>query len=198
MVGFDHVLLAQSTYLRDLWEDLRVSRRIRPRVEVFAEFRHEDQGFVRTPLVAGAEDRTGDQYDLNIGANLVASPRDRFSLTAGHRRKYARAVASAYRRESLGGEYTHLLGRGVFFVVGLTGQFDRYDRPDITLSTMGREDDAIIGQLMFGAPLNLFWKPLAGFTGTLGIDRFQQFSNLINYEYTNTRLSAMITYKWGI
>ncbi|MDD5302875.1 MAG: tetratricopeptide repeat protein [Elusimicrobia bacterium] len=196
--GFDHVLLSQSTYLRDVWEGLRVSRRVRPRAELFAEFRHEDQGFVRTRLAPLAEDRTGGQYDLSVGANWVASPLDRFSVTAGHRRKYARAVAQAYRRESLGGEYTRLLGRGAFFVAGLTGQFDRYDRPDVSLSTMGREDDAIIGQVLFGAPLSLFWKPLAGFTGTLGVERFQQFSNLVNYEYTNTRLTAMATYKWGI
>jgi hypothetical protein len=197
-VGFDHVLLSQSTYLRDIWEGLRVSRRIRPRVEVFADVRHEDQQFVRTRLVPTALDRTGGQWDYGIGANWVASPRDRLGVTAGHRRKYARAVAQAYRRESLSGEYTRLLGRGAFFVAGLTGQFDRYDRPDTSISTMGREDDAIIGQVLFGMPLNLFWKPLAGFTGTLGVERFQQFSNLVNYEYTNTRLSAMITYKWGI
>jgi hypothetical protein len=196
--GFDHVLLSQSTYLRNVWEGLRVSRRVRPRVEVFAEVRQEDQRFVRTRLVPNAEERTGRQWDLAAGASWVASPRDRLSFVAGHRRKYARAVASAYRRESLGGEYTRLLGRGMFFVAGLTGQFDRYDRPDVSLSTMGREDDAITGQLLYGVPLNLLWKPLDGFTGTLGVEHFRQFSNLVNYEYTNTRLSAMLTYKWGI
>ena len=51
---------------------------------------------------------------------------------------------------------------------------------------------------MFGMPLKLFWKPLAGFTGTLGYEGFQQASNLINYKYTYNRLSAMVTYKWGI
>jgi len=198
MAGFDHVLLSQSTYLRDIWEGLRVSRRIRPRLELFADFRHEDQSFVRTRLAPTAESRTGQQWDGRIGANWVVSPRDRLSFLAGHRRKYARAVAQAYRRELLAGEYIRLLGRGVFFVASLTGQFDRYDRPDVTISTMGREDDAIIGQVLFGTPLNLFWKPMKGFTGTLGVERFQQFSNLLNYEYTNTRLTAMITYKWGI
>lgn len=197
-LGFDHVLLAQSTYLRDVWEGLRVSRRIRPRLEAFADIRHEDQQFVRTRLVPTAEDRTGGQWDFGAGVNWVATPRDRFSFTAGHRRKYARAVAQAYRRESLGAEYTRLLGRGIFFVAGLSGQFDRYDRPDVSISTMGREDDALITQIMFGVPLSLFWKPLAGFTGTFGYERFRQTSNLLNYEYSNSRVSGMITYKWGI
>jgi hypothetical protein len=196
--GFDHVLLSQSTYLRDWWQGLRVSRVVRPRVEVWGDFRHEDQSFVRTPLVTNATDRTGDQFDLSLGASWIASPRDRFAITAGHRRKYALAVAQAYRRESLGADYTRLLGRGMFLAAGLTGQFDRYDRPDTTLSTQGRDDDALIVQLLFGAPLSLLWKPLSGFTGTLGYERFQQVSNLVNYEYTNNRLTAMIAYKWGI
>lgn len=196
--GFDHVLLSQSTYLRNVWQGARLSRKVRPSLELFGEFRHEDQQFVRTRLVVNAEERTGGQWDYYAGANWVASPRDRFALTLGHRRKYARAVAQAYRRESVTGEYTRLLGRGAFFAAALTGQFDRYDRPDVTLSTQGREDDAIIGQLLIGMPLSLFWKPLSGFTWTIGYEGFQQASNLVNYEYTNNRASTMIVYKWGI
>jgi len=196
--GFDHVLLSQSTYLRNIWEGLRVSRKVRPRLEVYADFRREEQKFVRTRLVGNAEDRTGDQYDLSVGANWIASPRDRFGAMAGHRRKYARAVAQAYRRESLGVDYTRLLGRGMFLAAGITGQFDRYDRPDTTISTQGRNDDAFVGQLLFGAPLSLLWKPLDGFMGTLGVERFQQNSDLINYDYSNNRLTAMVSYKWGI
>ncbi len=196
--GFDHVLLSQSTYLRDIWEGARLSRKVRPRVEVFAEFRHEDQQFVRTRLVTNAEDRTGGQWDYSAGANWVLSPRDRVGMTFLHRRKYAKAVASAYRREALSLDYTHLLGRGAFFAAGITGQADRYDRPDTTLSTDGRQDDALVGSLMVGVPLKIFWKSLDGFTGTLGVERFQQNSNIINYDYSNNRLSGMVTYKWGI
>ena len=197
-IGFDHVLLSQSTYLRDVSQGLRAARRILPRLELWTELRHEDQRFARTPLISNAEDRTGDQYDVNVGANWAASPRDRVGFTAGHRRKQARALALAYRRESLGVEYTRLLGGGMFLSAGLTGQFDRYDRPDPTVSARGRSDDAFIAQVLYGAPLSLLWKPLTGFTGTLGVERFDQSSNLINYEYFNNRLTAMVIYKWGI
>ncbi len=197
-LGFDHVLLSQSTYLRDFWQGLRVSRRIRPRLELYADFRREDQGFVRTRLVPAAEERTGEQWDFNLGANWVATPRDRFGVMVGHRRKHARAVAQAYRRESLSIEYTRLLGRGMFLAAGLTGQFDRYDDADPSIIRLGRSDDAMIAQLLFGAPLKILWKPLDGFTGTLGYERFRQTSNIVNYEYSNNRLTAMIAYKWGI
>ncbi|UPT73289.1 MAG: tetratricopeptide repeat protein [Elusimicrobiota bacterium] len=196
--GFDHVLLSQSTFLRDIWQGARFSRKIRPRLEAYADFRHEDQGFVRTRQVTNAEDRTGGQWDYGVGANWVATPKDRFGARLGHRRKYAKAVAFAYRRESIALDYTRLFGRGVFFAAGLTAQFDRYDRPDLTLSTLGRNDDAVITNLLLGTPLKNFWAPLDGFTGTVGWERFAQDSNLINYKYSNNRVSAMISYKWGI
>lgn len=197
-LGFDHVLLSQSTYLRDFWQGLRVSRRVLPRVELFGDLRHEGQEFERTRYVPTAEDRTGGQWDYAAGARWAVTPRDRLGLTLGHRRKYARAVGQAYRRESVAADYTRLLGRGMFLAAGLTAQFDRYDRPDLALSSQGRSDDAIVASLLFGAPLSLLWKPLAGFSGTLGFERFRQTSNLINYAYSNNRLTAMLSYKWGL
>lgn len=196
--GFDHVLLSQSTYLRDIWQGFRVARKIRPRLEAYFDFRHDDQGFVRTPLVTTAEDRTGGQWDYTAGASWVLSPKSRVGAALTHRRKYAKAVAQAYRREAIALDYTRLLGRGAFLAAGLTGQFDRYDRPDVSIKTDGRQDDAYIASLLVGVPLKLFWKPLDGFTGTLGCERFSQTSNIINYDYSNNRLSAMVSYKWGI
>lgn len=196
--GFDHVLLSQSTYLRDPWQSLRVSRRVRPRVELWGELRREDQEFLSTRLIPNGREREGEQYDATIGAAWAVTPRDRWGAFAGHRRKYARAVAQAYRRESLGVDYTRLLGRGAFLAVSAAGQFDRYDRPDVSVSTDGRSDDAVITTLTLGAPLTLFWRPLEGFTGTLGWERFSQHSNLLTYTYSNNRLTALVGYRWGI
>lgn len=197
-VGFDHVLLSQSTYLRDPNQTLRVSKKVRPSVALWGEIRHEDQRFVRTPLVLNSNDRTGDQYDLSLGAIWVATPRDRVGFTIGHRRKLAVNSTQAYRRESAGLDYTHLLGRGMFLAAGLSGQFDRYDQADPTLLRRARSDDAMIASLLLGVPLDLAWKPLKGFMGTVGVERFQQTSNLLNYDYSNDRLSASVSYKWGI
>ncbi|MDX6768634.1 MAG: hypothetical protein SF051_03820 [Elusimicrobiota bacterium] len=196
--GYDQVLLSQSTYLRNVWQSLRLSRRVRPRLELWGEARREDQRFQNTRLVRNGVDRKGDQYDFALGASWVASPRDRWGFSIGHRRKLAEAVASAYRRESIGVDYTRLLGRGMFLATSVTGQFDRYDRPDTAISTDGRSDDAVVTNLLFGAPLTLLWSPLKGFTGTLGWERFSQHSNLLNYTYSNNRLTALVSYKWGI
>lgn len=196
--GYDQVLLSQSTYLRDVWQGLRVARKVRPRLELWGEARRENQQFQNTREVRTGVDRKGEQYDYSLGATWVASPRDRWGLSVGHRRKYAQNVTAAYRRESVGVDYTRLLGRGMFLATSVTGQFDRYDRPDTALSTDGRSDDAVVTNLLFGLPLSLFWKPLDGFTGTLGWERFSSHSNLLNYAYSNNRLTAMVGYKWGI
>jgi hypothetical protein len=197
-LGFDHVLLSQSSYLRSFNQGLRVSRRVSRRSEVWADFEREDQDFLRTPLITNGADRKGDQYDASLGANYLITPSDRVSATFTHRRKFARADFDAYRRESLGLEYMRLLGRGMFAVAGASEQFDRYDRADATIVANPRHDDGFTGQLLFGAPLNLLWKPLDGFTGTLGYERFQQRSNLTNYQYSNDKLTALLTYSWGI
>jgi hypothetical protein len=197
-VGVDHVSLSQSAYLRSLAAALRLSRKVRPRVLVWGELRRDDQKFMRTRLVATAQDRTGEQYDISAGVQWVATPRDRLGFSVAHRRKFARRQSLAYRRESLGIDYTRLLGRGTFLAAGLSGQFDRYEIADVTIAGFGRQDNAMIASLLYGAPLELLWKPLSGFLGTLGVERFQQSSNIVNFDYSNNRLSAMISYKWGI
>ena len=108
-------------------------------------------------------------------------------------------MAQAYRRESLGIEYTRLLGRGMFLAAGLTGQFDRYDRPDLTLGSQGRSDDALVGQLLFGAPVEPAVEAARRLSpGRSATSASGRFSNLTNYEYSDNRLTAMISYKWGI
>lgn len=196
--GFDHVLLAQSSYLRSSWQSLRASRRLRAPLTLWGEARREDQDFLKTRLIPNGEDRKGEQFDFSLGASWAATPRDRLGLSAGHRRKRAKNVVQAYRRESATFDYTRLLGRGAFLSASVTGQFDRYDRPDPTVSRRTRSDDALVTSLLAGAPLTLLWKPLKGFTGTLGWERFSQDSNLLTYQYTNNRLSALLSYKWGI
>lgn len=196
--GFDHVLLAQQTYLRSPSQGLRVARKVRPTVNVFAEVRHEDQKFVKTRLIPTATDRTGDQYDAALGAQWIVSPRDRFGFTLGHRIKRANNWTLAYRRESAGLDYTRLLGKGRFLALGLSGQFDRYAEADVTTFSRARADDAMIFSMMYGMPLDGFWKHLNGFSATVGYERFQQTSNILNYDYSNDRLSAAVAYKWGI
>jgi hypothetical protein len=199
-LSYDHVLLSQSAYLRSRNAGLRVSRHWNRQWESWFEFGHSYQDFVNTPRVPNATDRTGDQLDWTLGSAWSPTPTDRFTLTGLHRRKYALLVAdSAYRRESFGGEWLHLLGNGRFLVMSMTGQFDRYEVPDATvIDGTIRHDDAVIGQLMYGQPLDLVWSRLKDFTGSVGYEYFMEHSNIPNFDYSNNKLTALVTYKWGI
>lgn len=198
--SFDHLTLSGSTYLRGRNSDLRVTRRWSREWDGWFEFTHSYQDFVNTPLIATAEHRTGDQLDWQAGAGWSPVPTERFALTLLHRRKFAQNVAdSAYRRESIGGEWLHLLGQGRFLVFSLTGQFDRYEIPDAAvLPGVVRHDDAVVGQVLYGQPLDPLWSRLKNFTGSLGYEYFMEKSNVANDDYSNDKLTLLVTYKWGI
>ncbi|MBI3565148.1 MAG: tetratricopeptide repeat protein [Elusimicrobia bacterium] len=198
--SFTHLTLDGHTYLRSRDSDLRVARRWSRAWETWFEFTHSYQDFVNGPRVTTAEHRTGDQLDWQAGASWAPDPRDRLSLTLLHRRKFAQDVRdSAYRRESLGVEWLRLLGKARFLVVTATRQFDRYELPDDTvLPGAGRSDDAFVWQVLYGQPLDAFWRPLRDFVGTVGFERFYQWSNVPNYTYSNDKATLLVTYKWGI
>lgn len=194
---FDHVLLSQTSYLRSRGASLRAYRRLSRSHDAWLEFSHAYQDFMNSRLFSTAGDRTGDQFDWSAGAGWNASPADRFALEGVYRRKFSRRVFNAYHRLGADLDYTRLLGRGRFLMLGAGLLFDRYEQPETIVSIRTRSDDAWRLRASLGAPLSLFWRPLDGFTGILGVERFQQDSNLTGYSYENHRLSALVTYKWG-
>ncbi|MDE2489350.1 MAG: hypothetical protein KGM24_00775 [Elusimicrobia bacterium] len=199
-LSFDHVLLSQSSYLRSRNADLRVERRLSDRWSAWFEFGHSYQDFLDTPRVAGASGRTGDQLDWTLGTAWSPDPLDRLTLTALHRRKYAQDVAAyAYRRESVGAQWLRLLGRGRFATLGVTGQFDRYEIPDPSVEPgVVRHDDAVVVDLLYGQPLDLLWSRLRNLEASVGYEYFYEGSTVVNYEYSNNKATAFVTYKWGI
>jgi hypothetical protein len=199
-VSFDHVLLSQSTYLRSRNAGLRADKRLSDDWRAWASYDYAYQDFVNTPRVTYAAERTGAQHDWQVGASWTPTPIDRLSATFLHRRKFAKNTgADAYRRESPGIEWLHLLGRGRFIDAGLTLQFDRYESPDpAVFPGVVREDNAMIPQIMYGQPLDLLWSRLEGFTASVGYQFFWEDSNVGNYRYTNNKATAFVSYKWGI
>lgn len=199
VVSFDHVLLSQSTYLRNRTLGLRAERKLHRGLGVFAEFNHADQDFVNTPLIAAAEQREGDQFDYELGTAWTATPTDRLTLSGVYRRKFARTVSNAYSRKGASLEWLHLMRKGAFLVATIEGQFDRYEVADSFVdSRVIRHDEAGRFELLTGAPMSFLWAPLHPFTLTLGYEHFRQGSNIVNYDYTNNRLSLLVSYQWGI
>lgn len=196
--SFDHVLLSQSTFLRSRNLGLRADKRVSRSWSFFGEFAHSDQDFVDTPQIRTAQQRDGGQFDLEGGASWLPGPADRLTFTLRHRRKFSRAVSDAYRREGAGLEWTHLFRKGVFTVFTIDGQFDRYEEADAFVDRrVVRHDDAGRFELLAGAPMSLIWAPMRAFTATVGYEHYRQGSTIRNYDYTNNRLSFLVTYLWG-
>ena len=166
--------------------------------QVWLEGAHEDQDFLNTSLYPLGTQRKGDQYDFSLGGLYALTPADRFTGVLDHREKFAQNVGNGYRRESLDVEYTRLLGLGMYASLGTEFDFDRYDGADPTIDPSPRHDNLVVVDVLFGAPLTLMWKKLDGFSGTLAYQRYQAGSNIESYQYTNDKITALITYQWGL
>jgi hypothetical protein len=190
--------IPMALYLRSHDYDLRVSRRWDRTMETWADITDSRQVFYNTPLIVNGSDRSGDQINFGVGANWTPDPADRISLTLVHQRKFAVQTFDAYRREGVTLDYTHLFDHGVFTTVGLTADYDRYEQPEFLVGSMTRSDDGYIPHFTVGAPLEPLWHGLKGFTGTLGLLYTSESSSIVNYQYTNVELNALLSYQWGI
>lgn len=193
----DQIYLSQTYYMYSYGTGLRASRRLRPGLDVWGEFQYGYQKFQSSSLFRTAPERTGDQYDTTLGAGWSVRPATLLSARLLHRRKIAFRAFNAYRRLQLDLDWTQLLGKGRFALLGVTSRLDRYEQPERAVSRRTRSDDAWGVRLMYGTPLTELWAPLRDFSAVFGFEHLLQQSNLTSYEYSNNRLSSMITYKWG-
>lgn len=193
----EQIYLSQTSYMNGYGTGLRASRRLRPGLDAWAEFQYGYQKFQSSRLFRTAPERTGDQYDTTLGADWSARPATLLSARLLHRRKVAYRAFNAYRRLQLDLDWIQLLGKGRFALLGVTSRLDRYEQPERAISRRLRSDDAWSVRLMYGTPLAGLWAPLKDFSAVFGVEHLLQQSNLTSYEYENTRLSSMITYKWS-
>jgi tetratricopeptide (TPR) repeat protein len=190
--------IPMALYMRSHDYDLRVSRRWSREFDTWLDLADSRQVFYNTALITNGSDRSGDQYDLSLGASWAPDPADRVALTFLHQRKMAVQVFDAYSREGITLDYTRLLPHSCFALVGLTANYDRYEQPDQLVAPAARSDDGYIPHLAVGAPLDPLWNLLKGFTGTLGFQYQVERSSVLNYQYTNAEVNALISYQWGI
>ena len=198
MLSFDHVQLAQSTFLRSRGVDLNLVRKVSPRTERYFRAAYTYQDYVPTAQVRTASERSGGQYELGGSIGYWLKPTHRLAPLYTYTIKNAARQYNAYTRHAFGLDHTWLLGKGMFVMSGFTAGYDRYIAHDNFVSPKIREDDTYRLRSMVGAPLSILYKPLKDFLGTVGFEYFHSNSNLSNYSYTNNKLSAMITYSWGI
>lgn len=194
---FDHVTLAQTTFLRDRGVDLRLDRQLGRRFDVWYDLRDVRQVYSQTDVVPSAADRTGIQVDNTLGGDWNLSPVMRLGASALYSVKHAQNAAFSYYRKGLGVSDTWLTGRGTFLIAGANLYVDNYWRPDPNISARSRRDTTTRLDGTFGAPLSLVSPKLADLLFTLSYEYLSTTSTIQNYAYTNNKIAGLLTWKWS-
>lgn len=147
-----------------------------------------------------ATQRSGREYEAELGSTHILTPRQRVRVTYTQRRNVAARSFNSSDRSQIGVSHTLLFGGGDFLLSSLALTYDRYDDNDPAISAQNRHDWAGRARLTYGIPwgelfsdAGEFWKP---FTFTLGGEAFRQVSSITNYTYNNYRLSFGLNRRW--
>ncbi len=196
-VVFDHVTLAQTTFMRDHGFDLRFDRQIGRKLDVWFDLHDVRQVFSPTAVVPQATDRTGIEVDSTLGGDYNLNPVQRVGASLLYGVKHSQNNAFSYYRRGLGLTDTWLTGRGTFLLSNAGLYVDNYWRPDPNVSAGDRRDTTLTAGATFGAPLSLVTPKLADLICTLSYQYLGITSTLRNYSYTNNKITAMMTYKFA-
>ena len=195
---FDHVLLAQETFLRNRGARLRVDQVLSRRASLYAEFKDVYQDYAPTSVVPVAKERTGIQIDSTLGGGYVLSPTMKLDLGLTYTVKRAEQHYDAFNREALAFAHTWLLGKGTFLLTSANLCFDQYWTPDITISSNHRKDIWWRAGETYGTPLGFINPALKDLVWTFSYDYLEAHSTVMNYAYTNNKVSTMLTYRWEL
>lgn len=193
---FDHLRLSQQTFLRTYGLKAEWEKRLNNKWGLYAQWLGSRHDYVKTKEVPTALERTGNLYSMEYGVNYSPAPAHRLSAGLGYARQLAFKDYYRYDRHLLSAKHAWLLGKGRFLLTSLAVQSDDYDAPDSAVSSERRHDDTIRAGSTFGYPLGNLWKPLKPVLWTFTYEYFHSLSNVLNYAYTNNKISTMFTYRW--
>jgi len=194
--------LSRESYYKDYGLDLRFERQFGPRLRLFASANVSDQDYDAIEESGAAFIRNGVQIAGMIGANYLISPTMRITGDYLRLDKNADADFFAYDRDQFRLSHTWLLGEGQFLLTNFRFQRDRYDEPDIFVSSRTRHDDIYRIRVTYGAPLVFFLGPgvvppeLEDVTVSGSLEYLRDSSNIRNFDYENWRPQLLLTKTW--
>ncbi|MBT5945543.1 MAG: DUF560 domain-containing protein, partial [Rhodospirillaceae bacterium] len=147
-----------------------------------------------------ATQRSGREYEVELGTSQILTPRQRLRVTFSQTRNIAARSFNSYQKSELGASHTLLFGGGDFLLSSLTVNYDRYDDNDPSVSDLTRHDWGGRARMTYGIPWGSvftnageFWQP---FTFTFGGEAYRQISSITNYTYNNYRFSIGLNRRW--
>lgn len=176
----------------------------------------EDEDFYNTPSFQTLTLRSGQRAVGQLGGSTRLSADHAISLTGTWEHKSAaadpnnsNAATFAYKNHRLDATHTWILGDGAYLLTNLGMGVKIYQVPDPLVVGAGgphRTERPFHARVTYGVPLSQTvvqdWLDLedAGLAAVLenvnvafSVQHTKQFSNITNYEYKSTKLSALLT-----
>ena len=161
----------------------------------------EYQHFNSLPVSQTAAERQGRQLDIKAGATHLIHPMIRIGAHVRYYDKNAQRNFNSYHRYEAAAEATVLLTGGRFLIASYTHQRDSYKEADPFVGSTSRSEWNGRARLLFGFPLSNLFDDLPdlldGLTITSSVTRFHSVSNLPDYTYRNTTITAAVTRRWS-
>ena len=132
-VNWDQVYLSEEVFLERPAVGMKLDQKLSDRVSLDFEAKMASDMYSKTSEIPRAEERSGEQWDLALAANFVATPvmrlRGGYTLT-GKAVADKRYLYNAYDRHSVNASISYLLGKGMFLLASGIIDFDLYDARD--------------------------------------------------------------------
>ena len=196
------IMLANQFYSYSQGMTLRGEHQLTGELQGFVFGEAERQIYKSIAESASAREKTGPQFTLGGGLNYVLNPEMRVGIELSSIRKRASRNYNSYDGEAVSLSHTWLLGAGLFLLSAVSGEIDRYEEGDPTVSEMSRRDRIGKMRLTLGVPVATLVDEegtlpfLRDLTLTLSGEAIRQSSNLTNYTYNNSRASVGLTKRW--
>ncbi len=195
-IVFDHIVLAQTTFMRDWGGRVRFDKQINRNFSVYMDYKDVEQQYQPTVIVPTGPQRDGAEMDFLWGGDYVLSPTMKLGAAYGYTIKNANLESLSYNRNLIMLTHQWLLPKGMFLFTSLAFNYDQYDQPDFTVSPLFRRDIWGRVSINYGIPLALAHPALKDFLATVSYEYFEANSTIMNYSYTNNKEMLMLTYRW--
>ena len=196
----DHIRLSRETFLRTQGANLLLERPLAPDLHFFMGWRWVSEDYSGITENASAPERSGNQENWTAGFHYLFNPKLRTTLTAFYNNKDAKAPYFDYHGPGAQTSWTWLLGKGQFLTASYSYGVNGYEDADLAVSVRTRRDEQHRTRLTYGAPVTLLpgsrqlpqWLT-KNLTFSLTFEQFVSDSNIINYDYSNSKVNGMLT-----
>ncbi len=176
-----------NTYGYDVFMDYIMSRKAKLRLSHSQDYRK----FQNSPTVTTYEDRNGRASEDKLSLTAMVTPKDIVNASLSLRREHAGVDYYTNRSRSFGLNYTRLLENGFYMTGGATFKRTKYKDVDSFVNPfVVREDNERTWTVGLGK--NITSNLTCGFVYQ---DKKIE-SNIQNYEYTNERITATLSWRY--